>query len=124
MLQLSAQEDKQYLPAYMVENGQLKGAGRNIAANIALVFETPIVLAKQSGLWPPSLTALIERTPFFLRLAIYMTIYMTIFYLPSLIIVLLVIGIGAFMSAGLSRLLDGITWRQLRASAFGDDDVS
>jgi hypothetical protein len=37
---------------------------------------------------------------------------------------LLVIGIGAFMSAGLSRLLDGITWRQLRASAFGDDDVS
>ena len=56
-----------------------------------------------------------------ISILIFLIFFALIFYIPALIVVLTTSSIGALASFSFSKILDGLTWRQLRASAFGDD---
>ncbi|MBU1211347.1 MAG: hypothetical protein KJ587_08755 [Alphaproteobacteria bacterium] len=100
------------------EGGSLCGGGRDIALNSRLLFhlvtDEASSLFLDDDLWR-------GRFGILARLILPVVLVPIVFGVVAVILVVLVQGIASFLSGLLARLLDALTWFEIKRSALGND---
>jgi len=94
-----------------VQNGELVGGGTNIIINTGAMIEALYGVTKHLGA-----SEAVASSAILLGLPASL-------FLASLIVTYTTIGVASVLSNGLARILDHLTWRQIRQSAYGADVI-
>ncbi|MCH9806839.1 MAG: hypothetical protein K0U74_03825 [Alphaproteobacteria bacterium] len=98
--------------------GSLCGQGRDVALNSKLLFhivtDEASSLVLDNDLWQ-------GRAGLLVRMIIPVVLVPIVFVIVAILLVFLVQGIAGFLSAFLSRILDRLTWFEVKRSALGND---